>query len=671
MVLLLVLATLFVFGDVLRHAFVAWDDNLNVYDNPCFRETGLAGAARFWREPYLDLYIPLTYTVWAAQAKLAARPAQGGDGGGFDPRVFHATNLALHALSVLVVFGILRIAIGSPPPGTGSGARPAGRQSAGGTHARHSVLWAAGAGALLFAVHPLQVEAVAWVTGMKDLLAGLLALTAIGLFLRSDRPPVLCLASVAFALALLAKPAAVVAPFVVLIVAARRSALATQAATAGQGPARARLRGPALVLGLWFALAAGWSLLTAVAQPAAETGVRVPLWARPFVAGDALAFYLWKLVWPLRLAPDYGRAPPFVLGHWWGYVTWLIPVAGAALLLCQRRKRPWLLRAAAVSAAAALPTLGLIPFGFQTYSTVSDRYVYLAMLGPALALAHLLCLPVVRAHWKAGTAASLVTLAALGLGSRRQAAVWRDSRSLFAHTLRVNPASWLSHGNMGVLLAEAGRTAEALARYRQALALNPDHHLTHNNLGLLLVQTGHTAEGIAHYRRALAIAPGYAEAYNNLGLALEVAGALDEAIVQFSKALEAAPDFAEPHVNMGVTLERKGQLAEAAAHYSEALLLDPRNVDAHINLGNVLDDLDGPEAAVRHFSAALRLAPDSDTAHYNLGNLFARQGDYDSAVRHFSETLRMNPDLAQARRNLRLALQRRAERASSSAGRRD
>src|SRR5262245_12883951 len=430
--LLCVLVTLAVFGQVSLFVFVWWDDGLFIFENPYLQALTFDHVLAFWRAPYAELYIPLPYTLWALTAALSrgtsAHPAAAGS---LAPAWFHGLNLLGHLVCVLVVWRLVRLLLDRTTP-----------RQAPGLALRH-VEWAACGGALLFAVHPLQVEAVAWVSGFKDVLCGVLSCTAIWQYLQyargnaeaaaSDTPssqygrgPLgrYWLATGAFILALLAKPAAVVVPVVAWLL------------DVWGWPQTWRHRRPALLA--WLGLAGLWGLFTSLTvQPTASGYFIAPLWARPLIAGDTVAFYLAKFAVPFWLGPDYGRSPEWVLAQWWYWLTGLVPWGLAVWLWYRRTRVPWLAAAAGVLVAGLLPVLGLVPFAFQAYSTVADHYMYSAMLGPALVLAW--GLAHVRQRWLA--VVCVVVLGALGIRSAWQAHYWHDTEALFAHELTVHPGS--------------------------------------------------------------------------------------------------------------------------------------------------------------------------------------------------------------------------------------
>jgi tetratricopeptide (TPR) repeat protein len=525
--LLLAALTALTFLPVCTMDFVAWDDTHNLVANPHMNPPSLGGVGFYWANAYKDLYIPLTYTVWSALAAVA-RTA---DGGVLNSYVFHTFNLLLHIGGALLVLAILN-RLGLPRG-------------------------AAFLGAAVFAVHPVQVEPVAWVSGLKDVLAGTLALAALLGYIEylsddtgyASRPPApiknqkskiknpLLLATAAFVLAMLAKPSAVVVPLM--------------AAVLGVMWLRRSWRQALAPAGLWLLLAVPVMFIARLAQPAAQSLAFVPpLWARPLVAADALAFYAMQLVFPAWLAIDYGRNPQWLLESWQRYVTWLVPVAMAVACVAMRRSLPALAAGCALFVAALLPVLGLVPFDFQAYSTVADHYLYLAMLGPALLVA------AVAQRWGAGARVVLsIIVVILAIRSHVQTLSWRDSRTLFEHTVYVNPASVAGNVNLAreyareaeLLLAagqipQAGAAAQrAIDLYSAALASSPGDAQAHAGMGGMMRILGRWDRAEEHYRRAIKHGGGSTDVLTALGAALANQGRIEEAIDWFEAALRQDP----------------------------------------------------------------------------------------------------------------------------------
>lgn len=590
--LALLICVVAVFSPVWWAGFLNYDDNVNVYKHYRITDFSLDHLRYFWSGPHGNLYIPLTYTLWGLLAKLSALlPAT--DNAGLHPALFHGTNFMLHAGSVLALFHLLRRLLKND--------------------------WGAAAGALLFAVHPVQVEAVAWVTGLKDTLCGFFSMLALWQYLSSAtaspyglpwRDKRYLLATLFLSLALLAKPGAVTVP------------LAAALLVTFHAPRKARQL--ILELGPWLLLCLPVVLVTRFAQPATQHDYLPALWPRALVAGDAITFYLGKLLLPLTLGPDYGRTPQYVLAQGWVYATGLLPYLLALLLVWQYRK-PWAITAALAFLAPLLPVLGLTPFDFQMFSTVADRYLYLAMLGPALGLGWLAA----QHHQRQAVRCVLIgLLVLLSAKSAAQVRIWQTPLRFNSHMVQVNPQSAAGHTNLGVNLKEANRIPEAIDSFRRAIALAPDssHALLANlNLGQIHEMQARPQEAEAFYRRAMEINPMYATAYADYcasqGDQARAAGDLARALRYYQKVLTGRSDAAKDYANLGLVYKDLNNRDEAIAAYLKAIALQADFAEIYNNLGLIYEATD-TEKAIRLYQKALAIKPSLGEAANNLGLLY-------------------------------------------------
>jgi tetratricopeptide (TPR) repeat protein len=332
------------------------------------------------------------------------------------------------------------------------------------------------------------------------------------------------------------------------------------------------------------------------------------------VAGREIWFYLGKLLWPANLIFIYPRWSVDVGALW----QWVFPLGALALLVAL-----WLIRSRTRAPLAALllfvgtlfPTLGFFNIYAFLFSYVADHWQYLASLGIiALAAAGWGYLPRQPARIGAG-----VLLAGLGGLSWAQCRMYDNVETFYRTILDRNPAAWMAHDNLGVVLARSGRVPEAIAHYREALRLKPDS----------------------------------AEIYHDLGTALTQAGQLPEAVADFEQALRLQPDYAAAHYHLGSVLARLGRMEEAVGQFELALQTKPDDAEAQNNLGSALAMLNRMPEATEHFSAAVRLDPDSAQARCNLGKALAQQGKIPEAIEQFRAALRLNPDMTEAREILR------------------
>lgn len=544
----LTLATALVYGASARFGLLSYDDRDHLTDNPYLAHPSAESLTRFWKAPYFGLYIPVTYTYWTGLAAIAP-PAQ-------SAAPYHLGNLALHTLCAAFVLVLLRRL---------------------GCDDRGALL-----GALFFLLHPLHAEPVAWASGAKDLLSSAFFLGACVLY-----PSHLVWAAGAGVLAILAKPSAVILAPVLLIL--DRFAEKT--------PWRTALKRAAFL----FAAMIPAVIATIASQPQGGMNEVPPLWLRPFVAGEAVGAYFGFVVLPFALAPDYGMRPSVRLATALPF-TWTV-VLGIALYFAwkHRHRVPQLLPAIALFVISLAPTLGLVPFRFQEFSTVADRYAYLALLGPALLVGRLRSIP-----------AQLVLgafLVVFAWSTKQHVARWRTDTELFTNTLAVNPRSLAARDVLGVQALRNGDTETARRLFAEALALEPRRARSHMNLGIAMLQSGDASGATPHLEQAVALEPGYPLAYTNLCSAYQKLGRLDEALASCEKARALNPEHAQTYINIGAIRGIKGDFAGAESALIQATARDPRSADAYANLGVALESQGKIAAAIVAYQRAADLAP--------------------------------------------------------------
>jgi tetratricopeptide (TPR) repeat protein len=572
---LLILVTCAVFWPVCTFKFVDWDDYENVARNPAFNPLTVHGLIRFWQRPYLDLYVPVTYSGWGLICVPARLDAPEGPGIWLDSRWFHAANLLIHLASTLIAYHLLK--------------------------ALCRRRWPAWAGAMLFAIHPMQVEPVAWVTGMKDVLSGLFSVLSLWQYvlfagrILPDQPETrrrrvhYWVATGALVLAILSKPSAITIPLA--------------AAALDRLVLRRPWRTIAVALSPWFALAAGGAIITLIGQrsPVVDAGTA----DRPLLAAHALGFYLRQVVIPLRLMVAYGT-PREILSYRWLPLTVLTPIAVVWAVWLLRRRAPWLVAATIVFVAGLLPVLGLVRFDFEQFSLVADRYVYIAMLGPALALAFLLTLGRWRAVIAAGCTVWLVFLA-VRAGNRIYA--WRDTATLFENELRANPNSALAYNKLAIEALHAGKLDEALRLANKAAALRPGESMAYITIGTVLRIRGNTEGARAMLERAWSVGRSDPVALVDLAGLLVEKKDFKRAAGLCEEALAIQPDAAPAHNCLATILAYQHQLGPALQEAQTAVQLDPMSPQMHLTLGLLLRDTNQPEAAAAEFEAVRRLSP--------------------------------------------------------------
>jgi len=629
-----------VYSGVLGFQFLAWDDGTNIYRNPAYNPPTFASCAQFWIKPYFAAYIPVTRAVWGVIAALSRHPVHQVDviaaplslaKAAFDPRPFHAANLVVHCLNSLLVFALLirllRYAPGEEHPGTVD-ARP---------RDGWALLAGAAGGALLFAVHPLQVEPVSWITGMKDLLSSFFCLSGLLAYARAEaarrRGAPLALAALCYLLALCSKPSMASVPIVIWAL----NALWW----------RRPWRLYASELAASVVMAIPFVLITHRAEAAGSPEVHVPLLERPFVAADALRFYFEKLIWPSGLIPDYGRTPAVAAHTFWFWPSGLLVMALLLWLWRRRRIFPVLTAGTALWVGFLAPVLGFTTFAYQSYSTVADRYSYLALLGPALvcaaALRRWLPAPAVagkpdgpgRFSWgnesdgsrRSGRVAvalgAVLWFAGLAMAATLQTSLWADDEILCRGTLDVNPVSGMAFNNYGLWLQDRGRLDDAEACYRSALAQNADDADVLNNLGGLLLLRNRPGAAVGPLQRSVLNDPANLAAWGNLGNALESSGQLPAAVRAYRSALAIGPSVGLEN-SLGRVLAMEGRDGEAEIAWRTAIAMDPGQVEARFNLGILCMHLGRKPEALNLWEQALAVASPNSPLVPQLKGLLAK-----------------------------------------------
>jgi protein O-mannosyl-transferase len=612
---LIILLTVVAYLPALRCGFI-WDDDDYLTENPLL--TAPDGLRRIWSgQHYQSQYFPLVHTTFRFERMLW----------GLNPVGYHAVNVLLHSLDALLVWAVLRrLAL----PGA----------------------WLAAA---IWAVHPVNVETVVWVTELKNTQSTLFYLLALLAWMKfTDRGTIrpwrfYALALPLHALALCAKTTACTLPAaMVLVLWVRNQRI---------GWRRIAQVVPFLVLGVTMALVSVWWEGRVGHHHRGYYAFN--LLERLLIASRAIWFYAMKLVWPTNLTFSYPRwqinaRDPL-------QYVWLIGCVAVAFVLWWRRNNWGRACAAAVVffVAALSPLLGIVTNVTFRWSFVADHYQYVASIGPiALFAAVISCQAATLcvSFYMRRTLSSLLLLV-LGTLTWQQCHAYRNLETLWRDTLAKNPTSWMAHNNLGVVLRQAGKVQEAMEHFEQALRIYPDSAEAHNNLGNSLLRAGRLEDAVKHYERALQlINPDFFKTYYNLGNALFRLGKVTEAMGCWEQALRIKPDDAEVHYSLGNALGQEGKLEDAIGRFKQALRIKPDYAEAHYNLGVVLLGLGRVQEAIDHFEQALRIKPDDAEGHYNLGLLLATQGRSADAIEHFQKALQISPDYAQAHYNLGVAL---------------
>ena len=556
--------TVIAFIPALGAEFVAWDDSANFLQNPHYRGLGLTQLEWMWTTTLLGHYVPVTWMTLGLDYVLW----------GMNPAGYHAVNLVLHAANAVLLYFIARRLL---------------RLAASDTLDARTLDVASAFAALVFAIHPLRAESVAWITERRDMVSLFFSFATVLYYLRATSDParfarwyVVSLAT--FVCALLSKGTAVTLPAALLVMNVYPLRRLGSPSTWSQPSTRRAIAElvPYGVLSLAFGI-----LSIIVLEPKGQ----LPAYGKVVVSAYSFAFYLWKTVAPVGLAPLYETPPRVNPAAPWFIVSYFVTIVVIAAAWLVRRRWPAVTAAVVAFTLLVFPFLGIIQNGPHI---AADRYTYHAAPALALLAAGVVTLPVRRAVL---AAIGAVVVVALGGLTWRQTHVWQNSETVWRRVLELDSASYLANNNLGVVLAEQGKSAEAIEHYSRSLRTRPAYADAHNNLGFELAERGDIDGAITHYAKAIEIQPEYADAEVNWGNALLVQRRFDEAIAHYAKAAAIDPDRARVYFNWGVALREKDDLAGAAERFKRALSLDPGFDDARRLLAEALTALSAQRPA--------------------------------------------------------------------------
>jgi Flp pilus assembly protein TadD len=595
-----------VFAPVAHFDFVNWDDPEYVTANPGVLN-GLTWRGIVWAftTGHGGNWHPLTWISHMLDVQVF----------GLNPGAHHLVNLLFHGANTLLLFQLWSKMTGKT--------------------------WRSAFVAALFAVHPAHVESVAWIAERKDVLStffGLLTMNAYAAYTQESRPRQAwtCYAGalILFACSLMAKPMLVTLPFLLLLLdywpLQRLPGFGRQISKADIGP-EARERRPAGIGRLltekipFFILTASSSVVTFYAQKRADavTGFdELPLGARLQNAIVSYQAYIGKMVWPSKLAVVYPFPPPPAMS-WVAAIALVLAAITLIALRRARRERYWLV-GWLWFVGTLIPVIGLVQVGSQA---MADRYTYVPFVGLFVILAW--TVPGFFERRQAGgvwpVALAIGAIAACAVVASGQVAHWRNSESLWEHTLSVTSENARAETNLGNAIAAEGRFDEAVAHYLDALRYHPESPDALDNLGVALAHEGRFDEAVQRYREALRIRPNDPLAHNNLGSALQNQQKTAEAIEHYEAALRLNPDFMEAHNNLAAALAAGGKTQAAIAEFLEALRLRPDQADLHYNVAIMYVRIGNTNEAIQHLERALQLEPGHAAARDTLDDLARAQ----------------------------------------------
>jgi protein O-mannosyl-transferase len=619
---LIVSSLALIYSQVTSFGFVNFDDPIYVKTNQgIIHGVTFDGIIWAFRYVYASNWHPLTWISHMLDIELF----------GMNPGMHHLTNVVFHILNSILLFLLFQRMTGAP--------------------------WRSGAVAALFALHPMHVESVAWISERKDVLSTffwMLTMLSYYWYSRSCTLWRYLLVAMLFGLGLMAKPMLVTLPFVLLLLdfwPLRRNELNPHSKLLPNGntdvlndpsripspPGRGRGQSeggvPMLVLEkvplmLMALIASGVTFYAQSIGGALSSLGRMNPAARAENAFTSYTVYLWKMIWPLHLAAFYPYPKHFSVMAVAACLTFLI--SATLVVLKTARRLPYLAMGWLWYLGTLVPVIGIVQVGSQA---MADRYTYIPFIGVFVIIVWGLT-DLVGKTPLARTALGTIMIAVLVLSgwfSWIQVGTWKNSETLFRHALVVTPDSYLAHGSLGIALFDRGDTEGAIKHFNESLRLMPNYVNAHCNLGMALVSKKQYPEAFAHYRECLRIKPGYSEAYYNMGVALSDLGRKDEAITCYKEVLTRYPYHENAHNNLGLLLTEKGHLNEAVYHFRKAIESNPDNIRSRLNLSDALLKQGRLDEALFRINEALKVDPNNPGLYTCIGNIYTRKNDREKA----------------------------------------
>jgi len=614
----LVVATATVYWQVKDHEFINLDDEL--YVENFYVKKGLSSDSVNWAFSLKDkkgtYWHPLTWLSLMLDYQLY----------GPNPGMHHSISLIIHILNSLFLFIVLRRMTGT--------------------------LWRSAFVTALFALHPINVESVAWVTQRPNILStSFWMLTMLAYSYYTHRPGLFryLLVFIIFILGLFAKPMLITLPFVLFLLdywPLKRISF----------PLSRKVLVSMILEKIPLLTISAVSVFITIKSIGAVVSTEiVPMKLRISNALVSYVGYIWKMIWPHNLSVYYPY--PFAISVW--------KVAGATfILLCLSILIIWVIKTKPYLAVGWLwflgtlvPVIGLVQAGLQP--ALADRYTYVSFIGLFIIIAW--GIPEILQRWHnrriSLTVFSVVLLLSLMMATWLQLGYWKSNLTLYNHALKVTSNNAIAHNNLGTALAESNRTDEAIGHFSAALKILPGYENACYNLGLALLTNGSYDEAIFYFLKYLKMCPDDAEGYHGIGLAYFHQGKIDKSLENYFKALDIEPEFADVHFGLGINYVFQGNYEDAIKHYYEVLRIKPDYNDAHINLGNIYFNHGKIDMAIGHYAAVLKNKPNHMTAYLNLGAAMLRKGNIQEAVSIFQKANKIKPDDIKIQGTLKKALE--------------
>lgn len=628
LILALILSTLVVYGQVYNFDFINIDDDKYVYENFNVK-SGLNLQSiinSFTSTQDTGLWIPVTWLSFLVEYELF----------GLKPGAYHLINVLLHIVNTLLLFAFFRKVTG--------------------------YVWRSAFVAALFALHPLHVESVAWITERKDVLSIFFMMTSLYMYAKYVERLSLSkyvLVLVLFSLGIMAKPMIITFPCILLLLdywpLGRLNGFGNIKVKNSKSIRIAQVTNIRIIMEkipffLISAIAAVVTFLVAKRDNALILLENFPLSQRIQESIVSYALYIWKMIIPRHLAVFYPhRSDTFPL---WEIACACFLLAGITVLVIRLSRRfPYFPFGWFWYLVTLLPVIGIFQAGEQR---MADRFTYMPLIG--LFVMGVWGVSESINYWSQKKLILPILMSVIifiyGSVTWVQLHHWKDSYSLLSHTLSVTTNNYLAHNNIGLYLCTHGNIEDGLSHYKEALRLNPSQAETNNNIGIILYGKGKTDEALTYLLEALRLSPNFEKAHHNIAIVYDGQGKTNEALMHYSEALRLNPNNYYLLRDIGVFWHKTGNYNKARWYYNEALKLNPSLTGMHYNIGIILYDEGKTDEAITFFQKELQLNPNFAEAYCYLGSILVKQNKYEEALIRYKDAIRLKPDLVEAHKNL-------------------
>ncbi|MBN1787341.1 MAG: tetratricopeptide repeat protein [Sedimentisphaerales bacterium] len=603
-----------VYFPVYRYEFVSYDDNGYVYENSNIK-TGITLKTIKWAftTGYFSYWHPLTWLSHTLDWQLFKVWAGG----------HHLVNVLLHILNTLLLFYIFV--------------------------QMTDAIWPSAFIATAFALHPLHVESVAWIAERKDVLSTffwILTMLAYHRYTKNLKLKWYLLTLVLFVMGLMSKPMLVTVPFVLLLL--------------DYWPLERKISWRLLTEKIPFLICSlASSVITFFVQQSIGAMAAIKTFGFKIRLSNAIISYITyitKMIWPGRLAVFYPH-PGSALSVTKVAICGLLLVLISIYFLHKARQYKFLIVGWLWYLGTLVPVIGLVQVGSQA---MADRYTYMTLTGLFIIIAFGAkdLMPKWRYKNIILTLSAIIILAASTLTSQRQLKYWKNSITLFEHTLQVTKNNYIIMHNYAKVLTKLGRLDEAIEIFNRSLSIKPDWAEIHDGLGCALTRCGRVSEAIKHFELAIKYKPDFAPIYNNFASALYKQGRKYAAIDYFNKALELKPDYVKPHFALGITYNSLKKFDKAIEHFDKVLELDPANIIVYSHLYTALAAINRTDEAIQAARITIKAMPNNAAMHHKLGTLLEKQGKFTEAIESYRTALKINPSRTNTHQSLQAILKK-------------